>query len=464
MITIQLTDGTQTIALNGAWHIMEFELQTPEVKSSDVEDPTMAGGERFQMTWKNIDQVIEIIYTGDLDQFITTVSQLENMLGRAAERQSNIGLPRLYLQRQLRATDAWYRSEVVQGRVIYDSSLLHYPWPRKPVHLFIGIRRRFFWETVDEVALGLSSFGVAKTTDPVTLYNHTDAAHATYVDIVAADVLGTLPTPPKITIKQLLAGTQWFTSFWFGRNVNANPTLLNHMLEAESSELVTQVPGAADFTNYSNGFGNSRDITGTENTIMRWQLTPTFLTHANAQYFHVLAKLNTTPLDYSVYSFFRLKLSVTTVWEGPKMFWRANSRFIDLGVIQLPPWLFTPEAPGPLTLDMVAANGIGGTQTIVFDFLSFVPTDSWLALNQLGYALQQNEKIIYDGDTDRVYGWDATLNQAYNIWTRQGPQVYLHPNKNQRFYLHWNDQGSGGPRMTGVWGIQMSYRPRRLTL
>lgn len=472
MIGLEFTDGTTTIALNNNWQVVQFELTTPAAKSADVEDPVTAGGERFQMAWQNIDQIIEIIYTGDVDEFRTQVRALEIMLARAAERQGNPGLPKMYLHCMVRPADGWWRSEVIHGRIEYDANVLHYPWPKRPIHFFIGVRRRYYWEALELTQLSLSTVGVAKTSSPITMYNHTDdhgggVTQSNYVDIDAGDVLGSLVTPATITLTVTAAGDRLgFDYFWFARNVNASPTVFNHMIEGESADpsYKTQVPGSADFVNYSGGYGNQRTIPAVEGIISKWTLSTAQLAAAKSQFFHVLTRLATYPsLAQRPYTFLRLKFLLSTIWEGPKIFWPTTHNIQDLGIIQLPPWIYTIGDPSPLYLELVGACATGGTQSITIDYLSLMPTDSWLRLDQQGYFLETGDQVIYDGDSDRIQGFDASENRNYNIWSRQGMPFMLHPGQAQRLYLHMNTNTGSSP-LTGTLTIQVHYRPRKLAL
>jgi len=467
MIGVEFTDGTNTIALNNAWRIVQFELTTPSAKTADVEDPVTAGGERFQMAWQNVDQVIEVLYTGDVDVFRTEVRSLEMMLARAAERQGNPGLPRVYLQCNVRPGDGWWRSEVIHGRVEYDPNVLHYPWPKKPIHLYIGVRRRYYWEALDLTQIELTSLGVAKTANPIVMYNHTDVAHANYADIAAADVEGSLITPATIKLTVQAAGSGLFYNyFWLSRNVNANPATFNHIVEGEAAEsgYLTRVPATPNYTLYSGGYGNQRSIPAAKGIICKWALSSALLQAANSQYFHVLMRLLSAPdISQRPYTYLRLKFQLSTIWEGPKTFWESACTMQDLGIIQLPPWVYSVGNPSPLYLELVGADVSGVAQTITIDFLSLLPTDSWLLLDQNGYSLPADEEIIYDGDLDRVQGHDPAAALNYNIWSRQGMQFMLHPNKAQRLYMHLNTTTGGSP-MTGTVGMQVYYRPRKLAL
>lgn len=465
MIRIQFTDGTQVVALTGAWVVLDFSLPTPEVKGSDTDEPTSAGGERFHMAWRNVSQTIEVMYIGDSNAFLTRITQLENMFNRAAERQSNPGVPRLFIERQVHDGGDWYRSEILFGRLDYDPNTLHYPWPKNPVRVFIGIRRRYYWEDVTQRQIPLATTGVSKTTNFVNVWNHTDASETNFVDIDAVDVVGSMPSPVTVRLANQSSDAEtWLGGIYISRNVNANPRLFSHMIEAENISMGTLVPGANDFVNYSAGRGREINIYNVGTMISLPDLDPTFLTRANFQYFHLMVRLlsDVSP-SYQMWSQVRLtRHGLTVLWQGDKIFWKDGDRFRDLGTLPIPPWLANAPKSSTLRLQVTFGHNQGSFMPYTFDFFELLPVDSWMYIQQLGYYIQQNDQVVYDGDLDRVYGYFPSSDVASGIYTRFGAPIMVHPGMDQRFYFH--HVVSASAPLNKAYAVQMFYRPRRLSL
>jgi len=465
MTVIRFTHGSYTFALTGPWVVLDFSLPTPEVKGSDTDDPTTSGGERYHATWRNVTQVIEVMYIGDRDTFFTQISTLENVFNRATERQSNAGVPRVFIERQILPSGDWYRSEVLFARIDYDPALLHFPWPRKPIRFFIGIRRRYFWEDVTLRQIPLATTGVAKTFNEVSLWNHTDAGQTNFVDIDAADVVGTMPSP--VTIKLInkdTSGQTWLRGIYIATNVNANPRVFSHVIEAENINQGTLVPGSDDLTNYSNGRGREIMIYPSGTLVSLPDLSTALLEAANFQYFHLLMRLTSSVnANWGMWSQVRLTLyGLTVLWQGDKVFWQDGSMFRDLGVIQIPPWLSNAPRSGPLRLQIMFGHGLGSPVPYTFDFFELLASDNWMYIEQAGYYIELNDEVTYDGELDRVYVYDPGDNIAAGIYTKFGGPVVVRPGLDQRFYFHHLILDSA-PLGT-AFAVKIYYRPRRLSL
>lgn len=464
MTIIRFTDGTQSIHLTGNWVVLDFGLPTPETKGSDTDDPTTAGGERFNTAWRNVQQVTEVMFTGSYAEFVPVITTLENMFNRAAERQSNPGLPRVFIERQVVHGGEWYRSEILFGRVDYDPSLLHFPWPNKHIRFYIGVRRRYFWEDATQRQIPLATTGVAKTTNAIPLWNHTDSGQTNFVDVAAADIQGTLPAPVTVYMINSTGGSTPSTGFVLARNVNANPTTFNHIIEAETLIVGTQVPGSADNVNYSAGYGRQITIASGGAVTLPVTLSTSFLEKAAAQYFHVLLRVNhdVNP-NKLMWSTMKVYLGgVTLLWEGSKLFWTNGWKLVDLGVIPLPPWLSELPRSQDLQLHITLGHAAGSNQDYIIDYIEFLAVDSWMVLDQRGWLLENNARVVYDANIDRVYGYDTVNDRYANVWTRFGGAPTVHPNMNQRFYFH-HLINYAAP-LNSSFSLQMYYRPRRLTL
>ncbi len=125
------------------------------------------------------------------------IHRLERYFERARRRQKlGTGL-RIYLQYKPYAADATYRTEILDGRVVWRSGTASAAWlPSDTGECAIIFTRRAYWEADTEAEIPLSVGGAAAT-GGVNIVNHNDseANDNNWVLIDSTDVVGSLPAP-----------------------------------------------------------------------------------------------------------------------------------------------------------------------------------------------------------------------------------------------------------------------------
>lgn len=318
--------------------------------------------------------------------------------------------------------------------------------------------------TITLTALPASTWAVAAwdydQLAPVTVYNHSDAGHANYVEITAADVTGDLPAPVRFEITNSYNNTNRASNFFFAHNVLSDPASLTHMLEAEAASGGTTT---ADAT-CSNGNRKSLGWTGTAETeLLNWSLSTALLNACRGNYFRLLARFDSAPSYTDVWIRLRIKFSLTTIWEGPQVLLNNAYSLQDLGVLQLPPYLVGAGDIYPLNLVLYAQRNSSGTHGLSMDFVQLSPLDGWRKLSPRGYGLAYEVRLVDDGIEGQTYtdGWGIAGKTGHYIGS--GERIAVWPAALQRLYfLH--DTMSGSAAIERTLSVKAFYRPRRLTI
>jgi hypothetical protein len=141
------------------------------------------------------------------------------------------------------------------------------------------------------------------------------------------------------------------------------------------------------------------------------------------------------------------------------------ARLIDLGVVQIPPWLLgmTNVEFYPVTLALYG-RCLTDSMQIDVDFVQITALDSYRWLEPHGYGADYNVRVVDDGMEGWLWtdGWDGG-NQRTGHYIGYGQQVRLVPGLDQRlFFLTTVDTGESPNDAT--LSIRAYYRPRRVTI
>ena len=133
---------------------------------------------------------------------------------------------------------------------------------------------------------------------------------------------------------------------------------------------------------------------------------------------------------------------------------------VDLGTLQIPPWLpgISDQAPVGLRL---GARRAGGFNQTFFDYFLF-PANAFRQLTPRGYGIATGVTLADDGITETVWtdGWTGGGKTGH--YSGYGDWITLIPGKDQRLLFLFNTM-TGGYDDAITATIKVFYRPRRLT-
>lgn len=397
--------------------------------------------------------------TGALVQ--AKIASIERFIEEAARRQRTRTGDRGYLYIQMSSDTESWRSEIVSARLqAGDDGLRH--WANNGVEVLLIVTRRPFWEAVAEVELPLDNgSGGGKATGGCTIYNHDDAGsgHDNWVDVAAVDVAGNLPSPLRITLKDL-SGSFFPRTFWQASNVFSSPSTFGHILEGEAAGGANSTADA-----YSSGgyFGRAPWTTEIVHSVnlFRWDLSTSLLAAAAGNYFRVLCRFANSPpsgIELQLHLKFPTGTPLATLWSGSKFI--ASAHLLqDLGVVQLPPGIPSSSHDG---VALVLSAEYTGTSQLDIDFVQLSPAESTRLLRQVGYQLEINDLVVNDGPEGRVYAVDDGSAVQWNIFEAYNNALFIWPNRAQRLYFLHDETAS--MTIARAWSVRAYYRPRRSTL
>lgn len=460
---LNITYGSTTIQLNaGVYALLEYVPGTPEINEITVESAFRDGGERPLAAYRNVSEVarVAILANGSASTLQSAKQAIELALAQARRYQQRKLGDRVYVEYQPDGYTQAYRSELLGGRVELADDATGWQWPDRNIEIRIGWLRRFDWSG-PEAQIPLTNGNGTNNTSGLTVLNHDDggAGDDNTVQIAAGDVSGELASPLRLEITNNYNSATRAYNLYIAHNVLSAPASLAHMLEAEDG---TGGTTTADAT-CSNG--NRKDFSWsvtTEQELENWTLDTPLLNACGGNYFRMLARF--INMSYSdMWLRWRIKFSLTTIWEGPQFLLAANASIQDLGVLQLPPYLVGSGDLYPLTLALYAQRQQAGTHTLSLDFVQLSALDGWRKLSPRGYGLSYNTRLVDDGIDGYLYtdGWAPGGKTGHYVGS--GERIAVIPNKTQRLYfLHDTDTGSAPIART--LSVKAYYRPRRLTI
>lgn len=387
----------------------------------------------------------------------TEVNDIEEAFAMARNHHNTGGGDRYYVKFQTSGGTNAYRSEIVDGRVRFDSKTLDYEWITKMVTVRVVWTRRAYWEENSETELSLSN-GNGSGTGGVSVDNADDGNQDNYVGLTGSAITGALPTPLRITMKNETGGGIDVKNIHIGLNT-FNASSFTHVIEGEDATGLSSSPANASASDGNYG----RRSLGSSYTAIYWSITGAQLEYANGRYFRVLASLfNQTPVGDT---WIRLKVlySSTLLWVGEAVHIGSvvRPRLIDLGIVQLPPTLGGSWDMAALRFQLEAKCSVSGDLDL--DFLQLTPTDSYQHLKQAGsYSVDNNAFVVDDGVYNRVYG-ENTSGDKYPLWVGHGDHLYAHPGKNSRLIFLW-DRSNSAMTLSDALTARVYYRPRVLTI
>ncbi len=408
---LQLTDGTTTVVLSGTSPVRgcTYFPETPERKNGVSGDVT---------------ETAQVTLAGTAASIRTTVNNIERLLEQATLRQAGGTNPKVYVT-YAPVTETAHRSEVLEGRVVWDSNpgLRRLGDTSPTVSIAVIWRRRYYWEGA-ETSLGTATVNNGPSGNTLT-YN---------------SVTGSLPAPVRLTL------TNPSTSIATQRFYVAND--------------VTGMFGTTDqFLYVASG---SESVTWSGSVAMSsplWTIdVPTALAATmRGERYRVWAAFSSIPDN--VYVRASVQSVVSTVYQmgqagGELLAGGANGKqLMDLGALNLPPAGYIGSgALFSIVLSFYA--NFGGSATLLWVMLA--PAHATLNLRQIGYNLGTSQAVVHDG----IEGVDyLALASKYPAVERSG-ELMLYPGQTNKLRLLWDEGNTfSASRQLSVTGV---YRPRRI--
>jgi hypothetical protein len=434
---------------SGVCFVTDYALTSPAVDQQAIAN--MGDGQNLTIpTFTNVSESVSLHIQDATPTLVRDiVRRIERLLDIA--RQGSLGAvgDKVYLVIRFDQDTEWWRSQVLAAQWVGNETVerIHKNYTTGT----IALTRRYYWETEALIPVAVSS-GVTTTptTGYATVYNADDthASNRNWFQADAAQVVGSLPAPALIRIKNTSGADRAATSIFLGNYVFCDPVNVDPIYRAEDA--------SSAFTN----------VTTTEADIYKWSLSSSGLVDDfRGQYGRFVAVWTNLPNNTTLV---RPAIRYSTIFDlalGEQQLGDSYKIVQDLGALPIPPsgWSAGMGANMQMAISGKAATG---TDTVTLDWLQIFPSGQgrYRALHApTTLSLINTNEIVDDGPNGVVYILDIVGGNAKApLYRPMFDPIHLWPGQINRMRLLI----SGGISMEAgqVWGVKVEYRARRLTL
>jgi hypothetical protein len=350
-----------------------------------------------------------------------------------------------------------YRSEIKRGDFNLEEGAIDVGWRTRKMVFQPAWMRNYYWEAVVESEIALQSKATARATGGVAITNHWDggAGDGTWVQILGSDVPGVIDAPLRLQITNNFNNASTPQAFYVAQNIDASPTTLTPVLEAESGTWIGTSSNVVD-ANASNGA--ARSVTwssSSEIQLCSWTLSTALLDQLGGAAVRLFAKFSTVAEN----TWLRLKVKyqgITILDETAEVLLNTNL-LQDLGTLRLPPW--GADAGTAEDLQLILYGRKTGGSFFTLDFLHLMPLDGYVEYRAQGYGLPYTWTLVDDGIDGMLTVNNGSTNAGFWV-KRPHDGLLIRPNTTQRLYiLQGGVSAIARPLTVRAW-----YRERRLTL
>jgi len=385
---------------------------------------------------KEVETIVGILLLGNRATVQETSRTIEDYFDSAKRAQKDLTLPKIYLEAD--TGDGYVRSEILDG--VLDTETEYFDRvARNHVPARIWVKRKNYWEG-GEVQIPLTNENGTDNTTGLTVYNTNDGTgtapskRVNYVGIDGDDVDGSIPTQPRIEIQSTYADSRLY-DIWVGRSLDDTTYPFQWFISHEATK------------DYS--ADNETQVSLTE-------LSSTFLNGAKGGHYRVFTKVHYgyQDLRMNVGLYYPSTVALTPMQKAPEIV-QNYKHVVDLGTLQLPPWLPGLTGFSPVGLRL-GARRVGGFKQTFYDYFLF-PANAFRQLTPRGYGLSNGVCLADDGITETTWTSGKT-----GIYSGYGDWITLVPGKDQKL-LFLTKTWTGGYEDDITMKIKVYYRPRRLT-
>jgi hypothetical protein len=424
-MNLKLTGKTDLLLSETNGMILEFTPGSAPVEQKEIE--TIAG----------------LVLLGTRETVQETVRKIEDYFDSAQQAQKDLTLPKIYLE--VDTGGGYVRSEILDG--ILDTETEYYnriSLDYTPVRIWI--KRKNYWEGA-EAQIPLTNENGTNNTTGLTVFNTNDMTgtpptqRVNYVKMTAANLPGSIPAPPRIEITNTYSsGETRLSNVWLGRSIDDAINPFQWFVPHEVTKNTTA---------------------STEQQISLTELDTNFLGGTKGGHYRIFTKVQMgyKDLRLNIALYFPASVALTPMQKAPEVV-QNSAHVVDLGTLQIPPWLPDISDQAPVGLRLGARRAGGFNQTF-FDYFLF-PANAFRQLIPRGYGIATGITLADDGITETVWteGWTGGGKTGH--YSGYGDWITLIPGKDQRLLFLFNTM-TGGYDDAITATIKVFYRPRRLT-
>jgi hypothetical protein len=403
---------------------------------------------------------VDIEYQGAPLAIANAVSCLERLLKTAGESET-ICKP-LYLLVTPHSSEGAYRARIRKAWLFpLHASAAQRQSGAQVVRLFLQ-RDPYFEGAETEIAL-TNNFG-SNMTGGLDIYNTCD----TYEPVMGKDrcnwvqlpgsLVGGVAAPIKLQYT-LQPGSAWGSQrLWISQFIcGYEPVAYAGVIEVETSAGGVVVPGAADYTLYSEGYGKQFSLTSSWAPVASWTLSQAELQKLNGRFVHAVGAFQGNVVSDELY----LKLDVlsgsTVVYTASPVRCNADG-YQEIGTLPLPGMPLLGASPQALSLRLQGRRSNTGLP-LTLDALYLLPSDAWRILDS-SVAPAANESIM-DNPIDAQLYLQKTSGRVNTVSAAGAAPVAI-PGMVSRLYFLARNGSTVDPRINAK--VRAWYRPRKEVL
>jgi hypothetical protein len=429
--------------------VSRYAMGTPDIDQETLRN--LGDGDSLSVpAWRNVTESLDLRIIDSTDEAVRTrVQAIERLLDLARQGTTGYLDDRLYLIARFDHDTEDWRSQILAARWLSDTATDQI-W-RNYVEGTLVLTRRYYWETITQHDVLLTSGVTTTPSSSATVYN-ADDTHATnrnWLQASADQVIGAIPAPATIALTNASGGDRWMGSLYLGNYVYTAPTTVDPIFRDDQQSV-----------------SDSSIATGSESEAAAWLLSSNNLTNSfKGQFGRVLAVFDDRP---AVTTLLRVGLQLRMaanidIVMGEQVLSSANDFVLDLGGIPIPPGGYWDGVGANLHL-MIKARAQGSADTLGFNWILVMPSGHGrfrLVQGIETLELAADEAVVDDGANGGVYV--LTGANKMPLLRPLFTPIHLWPGKINR--IRFLISGGAIAMEPGhIWSASMSYRPRKLTL
>ena len=336
---------------------------------------------------------------------------------------------KVYINFQVDGESSSNRSFVKNLEVELDESLLRSGFANMKGAIRVFVERDPWWEGPETELQLASKASTTPATGGKSIHNQNDSGEGNYIQIAAAQITGTLPTPVKIQMQNTSGGALQYADLYMATNSQSDPANFTHTVECED-----RLSGGTITVNAASSGGNYLALTVNTTAAIAIPLSAAMVEDCNGRHFRLLLyqALNVTG-DIYVTPQIRDSAGLSAYATGAeiKLTSSDSSKLVDLGSLPIPDAGGDTTGWGALTL-YLSFRSIT-SQTWYGDFIQVTPTESIRKLVQRDETVANNAYLVDDAIDGAVYRLASSVKYP-NFIALESP-VMLWPNMLQRVYF-----------------------------
>lgn len=456
---IGIGDESSYITLtSGNYAVQHYEMSTAQVSLQEV--ATREIRDRFrQAEYGAVTDQIRLYIEGSTPADAQAkFNAIERYLQRAVRAVNVPTAPEVSIRVQMDSDSIEWKARIFYGTLQPDRDMFT-TLPQKKIEATLTIVRDVFRGPLTQLSLS-NTHGSGTA---VTVYNHEDSGHKNSATVTST-ILGTLPAPAKLRLKNTSGGSVSFKNVFFGINSHSTPSLFTHVIEAEDSLFGSTVASSSS----SGGEHQTLSVSESANisATYAWLPDTDFFDRAKGESFMMVARFKGTPptntLIMPVIGAYDSPLFFNT-WIGKEILVSDFEELVNLGPLALPGPNWVPGHNYSYGFG-IGARSLSGSKTLTLDYIQFFPADNWAQMRQSTSLLMTNNEYVVCDDVEREYMYQKATGdtELLPVFQKTGPRLTFEPGVTNKITVLWEDLDDANIDWTCQ--LEAWYEPRRLTI